>query len=163
MESTEPGGVSSDTGTRRVVQRLRSLDRSVVKSLVPRYQGPTQDWLRRRGSGVILERSVTSPSGVLYMLAIRRRCVPTDIGGGIGPLLFVGGLVAFTVARALHRGYQVEVSRQSRRQPGFWRRLRPLPQEQTVVVGPFRTMSASVVEADAVAVLLARGDYPDAP
>jgi hypothetical protein len=112
---------------------------------------------------VILERPVTAPSGVAYTLAIRRRCVPTDVGGGIGPLLFLGGLVGFMVLGVLRRGYQVEVSRDSPSQPGFWRRLRPLPEEQTVVVGPFSSVSASLSEAEAIAVLLSRGKYADAP
>lgn len=163
MGSTKPDEEGSVTGIHRVAERLRSIDRGVIQSQVPRYQGPSQGWLRRPGSGVILERKVTSPAGVMYELAIRRRCVPTDIGGGIGPLLFLGGLAAFIVVRALGRGFQVEVGRESRRQPGFWRRLRPLPEERTVVVGPFRTVSASVAEADAIAVLVAKGEYLDPP
>ena len=163
MGQAPPRKTIFGTRFRRLVHSLSALDKAAVDSLVPLYQGPGPGWLRRRGSGLILERSATSKLGVVYTLAVRRRWVPDDIGPGIAALIYVGGLAAFTVLRIRHRGYQLELSRNRRKTPGSWRRLRPLIEVRTVVVGPFATVAECIAEADAVALLLAAGEYAAAP
>jgi len=109
------------------------------------------------------ERSVIAPDGISYRLSVHRRGVPSSGGGFFGLVALAVGSVTFLVQSARGRGYRLELSRSRPAQPGSWTRWRPLPAEQTVVIGPFRTLAEARAEGDRVAAAVERGAYPDAP
>lgn len=122
------------------------------------------EWRRGRLGGVVCERIVTNADGLRYVLVIRRRGIPDRIAGGLAPLLVPAELAVFALHRVRRRGYHVEIRRHPSGMPGgSWRRFRPLPAEQTVIVGPFATTDDGVTEANAIASLVSVGHYPDAP
>lgn len=106
---------------------------------------------------------MSAPDGTAYSLSIRRQGIPRYTAGGFGLAMLVVGSVMYLVQSARDRGYRVELSRSRPAQPGSWRRWRPLPAEQTVVIGPFGSIADAQREGDQVAAAIEQGAYPDAP
>lgn len=122
---------------------------------------PRGEWEGRGLNGVVRERKLTANNGVRYTLVVRRRGLPDRFAGGLAPILIPLEFAAFAFNKLCHRGYGVELRPTA--QPGWWKRARPLPAEQILVVGPFARQDQAIAEADAIASRLLRGDYPADP
>lgn len=109
------------------------------------------------------ERSVNDPDGTSYVLCVRRRGIPQAAGGFFGLVATAVGAIMFLARLAKDQGYIVDVARCRPALPGWWKRWRPLSEEQVVVIGPFGTLAQAQGEGERVAAAIARGTYPDAP